>query len=74
MTFLDREIQEIAEWMAAERFSEITRLFSARQVAEQRGTIPHDHTVARLAALCEARTDEAEQCSRACHVWISPNG
>ncbi|OBJ06853.1 isocitrate lyase ICL2 [Mycobacterium sp. 1465703.0] len=32
------------------RFSRITRLFTARQVAEQRGTIPTDYTVARNAA------------------------
>jgi isocitrate lyase len=32
------------------RFDGITRLFSARQVAEQRGTIPSDYIVAREAA------------------------
>ncbi|MGB6205442.1 isocitrate lyase ICL2 [Mycobacterium sp.] len=32
------------------RFEGITRLYSARQVAEQRGTIPTDYTVAREAA------------------------
>jgi isocitrate lyase len=32
------------------RFSRITRLYTARQVAEQRGTIPTDYTVARNAA------------------------
>jgi isocitrate lyase len=32
------------------RFDGITRVYSARQVVEQRGTIPNDHTVAREAA------------------------
>src|ERR1700751_6393910 len=32
------------------RFDGITRLYSARQVVEQRGTIPSDYTVARQAA------------------------
>ncbi|MGO9552667.1 MAG: isocitrate lyase, partial [Mycobacterium sp.] len=32
------------------RFDGITRLYSARQVAEQRGTIPADYTIAREAA------------------------
>jgi len=36
--------------MAGPRFSGITRLYSAREVVEQRGTIPIDYTVARVAA------------------------
>jgi len=36
--------------MESPRFDGITRLYSARQVAEQRGTIPQDYTVARQAA------------------------
>ena len=44
------ETGEIAEWFASPRFEGITRLYSARQVAEQRGTIPADYTVARIAA------------------------
>src|SRR5580658_8609045 len=46
----DSEIGETARWLASPRFEGITRLHSARQVVEQRGTIPTDHTVARMAA------------------------
>ncbi|TDI47612.1 MAG: isocitrate lyase family protein [Acidobacteria bacterium] len=38
------------EWLGSPRFAGITRLYSARQVIEQRGTIANDHTVAREAA------------------------
>ena len=63
MAFLEAEVADIAEWMGGERFADITRLYSARQVAEQRGTIPRDHTVARRAAdgfwdmLCRLRAE-----------------
>jgi len=50
MTFLDSEIEATEAWFATDRFSEITRLFTARQVVEQRGTIEHDYSVARVAA------------------------
>jgi isocitrate/methylisocitrate lyase len=46
----DSEIGETARWMDSPRFEGITRLYSARQVVEQRGTIPADYTVARTAA------------------------
>ena len=46
----EAEIVETGEWMAQSRFNEITRLYTARQVVEQRGTIPTDYTVAREAA------------------------
>jgi isocitrate lyase len=46
----ESEIGETAAWLASPRFKDITRLYSARQVAEQWGTIPTDYTVARLAA------------------------
>ena len=44
------EIAETARWFATPRFDGITRLYSARQVVEQRGTICADYTVARVAA------------------------
>jgi isocitrate lyase len=50
MAFLESEIDATAAWFASDRFNEITRLYSARQVVEQRGTIAQDHTVARVAA------------------------
>jgi isocitrate lyase len=36
--------------MAGDRFTGIQRLFTPRQVVEQRGTVPTDYTVARVAA------------------------
>jgi isocitrate lyase len=47
---LEPEAGETARWFASSRFEGITRLYSAAQVVEQRGTIPADHTVARVAA------------------------
>src|SRR6266567_6856365 len=46
----ESESGETAGWFASPRFEGITRLYSARQVAEQRGTICIDYTVARVAA------------------------
>jgi len=46
----DTEVADIAAFQSSPRFLGITRLFSARQVAEQRGTIETDFTVARVAA------------------------
>jgi isocitrate/methylisocitrate lyase len=46
----ESEIGETVTWFASPRFDGITRLYSARQVAEQRGTIPADYAVARVAA------------------------
>jgi len=50
MNSFESEIGETSAWLASPRFDGITRLYSARQVAEQRGTIPADYTVARMAA------------------------
>jgi isocitrate/methylisocitrate lyase len=50
MSSFESEVAETARWMAGSRFSGITRLYSAREVVEQRGTIPVDYTVARVAA------------------------
>lgn len=49
-TTFDRNVRAIQEWFDGPRFTGITRLYTARQVAEQRGTIASDHTVARDAA------------------------
>jgi isocitrate lyase len=46
----DDEVAATQQYFDDPRFSRITRLFTARQVAEQRGTIPTDYTVARTAA------------------------
>jgi isocitrate/methylisocitrate lyase len=46
----DVAIEPVRAWVARQRFDGLTRLFSARQVAEQRGTIEVDYSVARNAA------------------------
>jgi isocitrate/methylisocitrate lyase len=46
----ESEVSETAKWLDSPRFADIVRLYSARQVVEQRGTISSDYTVARVAA------------------------
>src|SRR5678815_3141802 len=46
----EQEINETQEWFDSSRFAGIVRLYTARQVVEQRGTIGHDYTIAREAA------------------------
>ncbi len=50
MTSFDDQVQAARDWMAQPRFEGITRLYTARQVAEQQGTIPQDYPIARGAA------------------------
>ena len=50
MGAFEDEVERLREWMGSERFAETTRVHTARQVAEQRGTVPQDYTVARDAA------------------------
>ncbi len=50
MTAFDQEVVATQEWFEGPRFAGLTRLYSARQVVEQRGTIATDYTVAREAA------------------------
>ena len=50
MNSFDQEIQETQQWFDDARFAGTTRLYSARQVVAQRGTIGNDYTVARTAA------------------------
>jgi len=50
MTPFELEVSETQKWFDGPRFAGITRLYTARQVVEQRGTIGHDYTVAREAA------------------------
>lgn len=47
---LEKQVQEINEWFSSPRFAGIRRVYSAREVAEQRGTIAGDYGVARSAA------------------------
>jgi isocitrate lyase len=50
MSSFEQQIAETRRWMESPRFEGILRLHTARQVVEQRGTIPQDYTVARQAA------------------------
>jgi isocitrate lyase len=45
------ELNAIQRWMNDERFTGLVRLYSARQVMEQRGTIESDYPVARGSAV-----------------------
>ena len=47
MSTFDENVVTVQKFMDSERFSGVTRLYSARQVAEQQGTIPTDYRVAR---------------------------
>ncbi|OBF33638.1 isocitrate lyase [Mycobacterium sp. ACS1612] len=49
-TPFDREVAATQQYFDSPRFDGIIRLYSARQVVEQRGTIVTDYTVAREAA------------------------
>lgn len=49
-TPFERDVAETQRYFDSPRFEGIIRLFTARQVAEQRGTIPADYPVAREAA------------------------
>ncbi|BDG10105.1 isocitrate lyase/phosphoenolpyruvate mutase family protein [Anaeromyxobacter paludicola] len=46
----EREVAELRRWFESPRFAGITRVHTAREVVEQRGTIPADYPVARTAA------------------------
>ncbi len=50
MSAFDAQVKQTREYMESPRFAEITRLYSPRMVAEQKGTVGQDYTVAREAA------------------------
>lgn len=50
MNSFEDKAREVSEWFASPRFKGIVRLYSPRQVAEQRGTIATEYLVARKAA------------------------
>ena len=50
MTRFEEEVRETQEWLESPRFGDTERLYSAREVVAQRGTIDQDYTVAREAA------------------------
>jgi isocitrate lyase len=49
-TSFDEQVAEMHGWFASPRFAGIQRLYSAREVVEQRGTVRADYAVARDAA------------------------
>ena len=51
MKAFEREVAETAEWFSIPRFDGITRLYSPRQVVEQRGTIRCDYSIAKDASV-----------------------
>jgi isocitrate lyase len=56
---MDGELRETQAWLNGPRFAGIVRLYTAREVIEQRGTIRNDYAVARSAA--EAFYDRLRQ-------------
>ena len=44
MSSFQQRVQEVSEWFDSPRFAGIVRLYTARQVVEQRGTIATDYT------------------------------
>ena len=50
MSAFEQEVAATQRWFDSPRFTGIVRLYTARQVVEQRGTIAQDYTVAREAA------------------------
>jgi len=51
MTSFEEQVATTQEWFDSTRFEGIVRLYSARQVVEQIGTIGHDYPIARDAAV-----------------------
>ncbi len=50
MSSFEERTREVTDWFAGPRFKGIIRLYSPRQVVEQRGTIATDYPIARAAA------------------------
>ena len=50
METFEQRVQQMTEWFARPRFKDIVRLYSPRQVVEQRGTITAEYPIARDAA------------------------
>src|SRR5271165_4545644 len=50
MNSFEDKVREVSEWFASPRFKGIIRLYSPRQVVEQRGTIAAGYPIARQAA------------------------
>ena len=51
MVPFEQEVDEMRRWFQSPRFAGITRLYSPREVVEQRGSIRQDYAIARDAAV-----------------------
>ena len=49
-TPFEQEVEAVRQWFASPRFKGLTRIYSAREIVEQRGTIRGDYSVAKGAA------------------------
>jgi isocitrate lyase len=49
-TSFEHEVASTQEWFSSPRFKHLTRLYSARQIVEQRGTLHNDYAIAKQAA------------------------
>ena len=56
MLTFDEQVSDMRRWFESPRFEGIKRLYTAREVVEQRGTIRDEYSVARdaAAAFCRA--------------------
>ncbi len=50
MSSLESQVADVQQWMTSPRFRGITRLYTARQVVEQRGSIVTSYPIAKQAA------------------------
>ena len=64
MNVIEQEVTQVSNWFSSPRFEGITRLYSPRQVIEQRGTIDTDYPVARNAAEGSTATARAVRRSK----------
>src|SRR5437868_81102 len=72
MTTFHEQVDAMQRWFDSPRFKGITRLFTAREVVEQRGTIHHEYTVAgETAAAFHARLRELFE-TRRCMTSFGP--
>src|SRR5690349_5426325 len=72
MPTFDEQIQEMRRWFDLPRFAGIRRLYTPREVVEQRGTIRDEYPVARDAAFAfHARLRELFQ-TKKCMTSFGP--
>ena len=50
MSTFEKQVAAAREWVKQPRFERVRRLYTPRAIAEQKGSIPTDYTVARNAA------------------------